>query len=102
MAVAILARDLHVVIKELGGNDVAYDVHIRRAFLRTGLAEGDDVEEMVAVARTLSPSQRAMLDLPAWVIGRTWCRPGVPSCPKCPLLPVCPRLVARADAVAGA
>jgi uncharacterized HhH-GPD family protein len=102
MAVAILARDLQTPIKELGGNDVAYDVHIRRVFLRTGLAEKDDLDEMVAVAPVLSPGQPAMLDLPAWVIGRTWCRPGVPICPECPLLSVCPRLIERAGAVVGA
>lgn len=102
MAVAILARDLHKPIRELGGNDVAYDVHIRRVFLRTGLAQHDDDDEMIAVARQLSPSQPAKLDLPAWVIGRTWCRPGVPSCPGCPLIDACPRLTKRAAGVLGA
>jgi len=38
MAVEILARDLRVPIRDLEGSDIAYDVHVRRVFLRTGLA----------------------------------------------------------------
>ena len=38
MAVEILERDLRVSIKDLQGSDIAYDVHLRRVFLRTGLA----------------------------------------------------------------
>jgi uncharacterized HhH-GPD family protein len=102
MAVEILARDLRVPIRDLEGSDIAYDVHVRRVFLRTGLAERDDLDHLVAVARALSPERPGEIDFPAWNIGRTWCRPGVPLCPECPLLAVCPRLVERADGVSGA
>ena len=68
-----------------------------------GLADTLHIDdEMIAIARQLSPGQPAKLDLPAWVVGRTWCRPGVPTCPECPLLAVCPRLVDRALGIQGA
>jgi hypothetical protein len=50
-----LERDLHVPIADLSGSDVACDVHLRRVFMRTGLAEHDNVDHMVAVARSLHP-----------------------------------------------
>lgn len=53
MAVEILARDLGKPLRQLEGSDVAYDVHLRRVFLRTGLADRDEVGHMVAVARAL-------------------------------------------------
>jgi hypothetical protein len=73
MAVEILARDLGQPLRELIGSDVAYDVHLRRVFLRTGLAERDEVDHMVAVARTLYPDRPGALDPPARDIGRRWC-----------------------------
>ncbi len=101
MAVEILSRDLGIPIRELDGSDVAYDVHLRRVFLRTGLADHDDLDHMVAVGRALNPGRPGALDLPAWDIGRRWCRPADPDCPSCPLNAVCPRLIARGAAVKG-
>lgn len=101
MAVEILSRDLGKPIRELDGSDVAYDVHLRRVFLRTGLADHDDLDHMIAVGRALNPGRPGALDLPAWDIGRRWCRPADPDCPSCPLNAVCPRLIARGSAVKG-
>ncbi|MGH3303967.1 MAG: endonuclease III domain-containing protein [Streptosporangiaceae bacterium] len=102
MAVEILARDLGQPLRELAGSDVAYDVHLRRVFLRTGLAEHDSVDQMVAVARALYPGRPGALDLPAWDVGRRWCRPTNPDCPVCPLITACPRLIERGSQVRGA
>jgi endonuclease III len=102
MATAILARDLKVPIRELEGADIAYDVHIRRVFLRTGITDRDDVDVMVTAARRLNPSNPSALDEPAWLIGRQFCRPGAPLCPSCPLEEVCPKLVAIAAGVTSA
>lgn len=102
MAVEILERDLGVTIRSLHGTNIAYDVHVRRIFLRTGLAARDDLDEMVAAARALHPERPGEMDFPMWLIGRQWCRPGVPLCTECPLFTVCPRLVDRADDVRGA
>jgi uncharacterized HhH-GPD family protein len=101
MAVEILERDLHVPMTELSGSDIAYDIHVRRVFLRTGLAERDDVAHMVAIARTLHPDRPGELDNPAWDIGRRWCTAGTPDCPSCPLVSVCPRYIERGTAVRG-
>ena len=101
MAVEILARDLGKPLRQLEGNDVAYDVHLRRVFLRTGLADRDEVGHMVAVARALYPDRPGALDLPAWDIGRRWCRPTDPDCITCPLNDVCPRLIGEGAGVTG-
>ena len=93
MAVEILERDLGVQVSDLHGSDIAYDVHIRRVFLRAGLAQRDDVDHMVTVARQLHSERPGAMDFPAWMIGREWCRPSNPSCDPCPLGDVCPRLI---------
>jgi len=102
MATEILARDLHVPLRAFETGDVAVDVHVRRVFLRTRLAERDDREHMLACARAANPARPGALDLPTWLIGRTWCHPGVPTCQGCPLDACCPKDLARAVAVFGA
>ncbi|HSH82165.1 MAG TPA: hypothetical protein VLA19_26865, partial [Herpetosiphonaceae bacterium] len=94
-----LERDLQVPIRALEGSDIAYDVHVRRVLLRTGLAERDDLDHMVAVARTAYPARPGAVDFPAWLVGRQWCRAGVPDCPACVLTAVCPKQIARAAMV---
>ncbi len=102
MAVELLERDLGVTVRELGGSDVAYDVHLRRVMLRTGLAERDAVDHMVAVARVLHPERPGELDFPLWDIGRSWCHKTDPQCAPCVLADVCPRDIAAGDVVRGA
>ena len=101
MAVEILARDLRKPLRQLSGGDVAYDVHLRRVFLRTGLAQRDEVGHMVAVARALYPERPGALDLPAWDIGRRWCRPANPDCASCPLTAACARLISAGSRIRG-
>jgi uncharacterized HhH-GPD family protein len=96
MAVEILERDLGVPVRNLERSDIAYDVHIRRVFLRARLADRDDRDVMIAAARQLHPERPGALDLPTWLIGRGWCHPGVPDCATCPLTQVCPKEVERA------
>jgi len=95
MAVEILERDLKVPINEMQGSDVAYDIHVRRVFLRTGLAQRDELDHIVSVARELYPDRPGALDQPAWLIGRQWCKAGTPECITCPLTSVCPKIVYR-------
>jgi uncharacterized HhH-GPD family protein len=102
MAVEILDRDLGIPIRELGGSDIAYDVHVRRVFLRTRLAEYDDLDHMVDVARRANPERPGAIDMPTWLIGRQWCHAGLPDCPACVLRDVCPKDVDRANVVRGA
>jgi uncharacterized HhH-GPD family protein len=101
MAVEILERSLGVTVADLSGSDVAYDVHLRRVFMRTGLAEYDGIDHMIAVARSLHPQRPGELDNPTWDIGRGWCHPRNPDCATCPLMPVCPRFIERGDRVKG-
>ena len=96
MAVEILERDLGVPVRNLERSDIAYDVHIRRVFLRARLVDRDDRDVMIAAARQLHPERPGALDLPTWLIGRGWCHPGVPDCSTCPLTLVCPKEVERA------
>jgi endonuclease-3 len=95
MAVEILERDLRVPILAMEGSDVAYDVHIRRVFLRTGLAQSDELSHIVSVARTLHPERPGEIDMPAWLIGRQWCHAGTPDCGACPLNFECPKIVSQ-------
>jgi endonuclease III len=95
MAVEILERDLRVPITAMEGSDVAYDVHVRRVFLRTGLAERDDLDHIISVARALRPERPGEIDMPTWVIGRQWCHAGTPDCGSCPLDALCPKIVSR-------
>jgi uncharacterized HhH-GPD family protein len=102
MAVEILERDLRVPMRDMHGSDIAYDVHVRRVFLRTGIADHDDMSHMIQAAREAHPSRPGELDFPAWLIGRQWCRPGSPDCAACPLTDVCPKEVSAAARVRGA
>ena len=96
MAVEILERDLGVRVRNLERSDVAYDVHVRRVFLRTRLADRDDADHIIDVARQLNPTRPGALDLPAWLIGRGWCHAGIPDCSPCPLTEVCAKDIERA------
>lgn len=101
MAVEMLVQNFGVPVQEREGIDVAVDVHVRRVFLRTGLAASHDAKAIIRSARELHPSRPGALDEPAWWIGRKWCRPVRPECPSCPLSSVCPKLIGRASAVRG-
>jgi len=91
MATNILARDFKVKFSDYYSVDVSADVHLRRVFTRLGLiSDGASMEEIIYRARGLHPEFPGLLDLPAWEIGRTWCRPTNPKCGKCYMLKVCP------------
>lgn len=60
--------------------------------------EGNTIDD----GKRLHPKRPGALDLPAWAIGRRWCRPANPDCDACPIGHVCPRFVQRGAAVTGA
>ncbi len=92
MAVNILVRDYRLPISgNREGIDVSYDIHVRKVFLRSGLAANDTEDEIVGAARELNPDYPGELDYPAWVIGRYWCHGKNPECSKCVLDIVCPK-----------
>lgn len=94
MAVELLTRCLGVRVREMERGTVAYDVHVRRVFLRSGLVSRDTPDDVERAAAAASPDAPGMIDLPAWLIGREWCRPTGPLCDSCRLSAVCPRLTA--------
>lgn len=91
MAAEILVRHFGVALLGRECGQVAYDVHVRRVFLRTGLADEDSVSAIEAAAKAACPESPGTLDLPAWLIGRQTCRPRVPDCDGCRLGAVCMR-----------
>jgi uncharacterized HhH-GPD family protein len=98
MAVEILERDLGVPVAALEGTAIAYNRHVRRVFLRTGLAGWDDDAHAMDAAHAAHPERPSALDYPAWAVGHGWCHPTDPICPACPLVTVCPKEITRADA----
>ncbi|MCX8007950.1 MAG: hypothetical protein N3B11_07585 [Coriobacteriia bacterium] len=100
MATEMLVRHLGVRLTGLEDGCVAYDVHVRRVFLRSGLVVRDSVVEVASAARSVEPGDPGSLDLAAWLIGRQHCRPSAPRCDQCPLAGPCARLVSlRPDGV---
>ncbi|MDR3686147.1 MAG: hypothetical protein P4L93_04215 [Coriobacteriia bacterium] len=95
MAVEILTRHFGVDLTGRECGQVAYDVQVRRVFLRSGLVDVDSREAIEAAAAAACPEAPGTLDLPAWLIGRATCRPKRPLCDECRLGAVCPRLVGR-------
>jgi len=95
MTVAILIRHFGVALVGVEHGGVAYDVHVRRVFLRSGLVEADSAREVQAAAKGICPEAPGTLDLAAWLVGREWCRPRDPSCDVCRLAAACPRHVNR-------
>jgi uncharacterized HhH-GPD family protein len=91
MAVEILSRHFGVPLVGRESGQVAYDVHVRRVFLRSGLADEDTLEAIEAAACRAWPEAPGTLDLAAWLVGRQTCRPKAPLCDRCRLGTVCPR-----------
>jgi endonuclease-3 len=95
MAVEILTRHFGVELAGRECGQVAFDVQVRWVFLRSGLVDEDTREAIEAAAAAACPDAPGTLDLPAWLVGREWCRPKAPQCDRCRLGAVCPRLVER-------
>jgi len=94
MAVNILARDFKVGFSDYYSIDISVDVHIRRVFKRLGLITSDATSEQIIYrVRALSPEFPGLLDLPAWEIGRKWCKPSEPNCPECYMYRVCQKFL---------
>jgi endonuclease-3 len=100
MAANILARDFKIPMSDYYSIDISVDVHVRRVFARLGLvAKNASAEELIYTARAIEPSFPGLLDLPAWEIGRHWCKPRRPLCSECYMCRTCP--TARAERPSG-
>ena len=91
MAANILARDFNIRFSDYFSIDISADVHVRRVFERLGLAPEDaTVDQLVYRARSLHPEFPGLMDLPAWEIGRNWCKPNNRDCLSCYITDLCP------------
>lgn len=93
MAVQILTRHMGVRLEGTECGQVAYDVQVRRVFLRSGLVTEDTPGAIESAAAAACPDAPGTLDLAAWLIGRQTCRPMKPECETCRLGAVCLRRV---------
>ena len=90
MATNILIREFKLPIKDKSHIDVSPDVHVRRVFLRLGFIEKNSTNDaLIYSARSLYPDYPGVFDLPAWEVGRNWCKPNNPDCKKCYLNSYC-------------
>ncbi len=85
----LLVRDFGVTLENLYCIDIAYDVHIRRIFLRMGLTDKDNIKDVTSRARQICNEFPGSLTLPFWVAGREYCRPINPKCDECYLSQFC-------------
>ena len=85
----LLVRDFGVTLNNLSCIDIAYDVHVRRIFLRMGLTDKDNIRDVTAKARNICNEFPGSLTLPFWVAGREYCRPTNPNCEECYLNQFC-------------
>lgn len=91
MATNILARDFKIPLGDYYSIDISADVHVRRVFYRLGLTAKDVTgEELIYKARAIHPEFQGLMDLPAWEIGRNWCKPNKPKCDECYMNKLCP------------
>lgn len=95
MAAGILVRHFGVALSDTRSGSVAYDVHVRRVFLRAGLVDEDTPQAVREAAARACPQAPGTLDLATWLIGRDYCRPMEPRCDACRLGRACQRLVHR-------
>jgi len=91
MGAEILMRHFGVNLLGRECGQVAYDVQVRRVFLRSAIAEVDSVDAIERAAAEAYPEAPGTLDLAAWLVGRDWCRPKHPLCDECRLGAVCAR-----------
>ncbi|MBO5462646.1 MAG: endonuclease III [Clostridia bacterium] len=85
----LLVRDLGVEIVDKENINLAYDIHIRRICLRTGLITQDSLKNVIAAGKKIFPEFPGRLTSAFWAIGRDICRPSDPMCTRCPLDSVC-------------
>ena len=91
MAANILIRGFKIPVSDHFSVDISVDVHVRRVFRRLGLIpERASTEQVIYRARELNPEFPGILDLPAWQIGREWCKPKNPRCSECFMEDICP------------
>ena len=88
----LLVRDMEWDIPDKENINIAYDVHIRRICVRTGMAKEDSIKEITKVGKMLFPEFPGRLTSSFWAIGRDICRPQNPMCEICPIREFCEKV----------
>lgn len=90
MATNILACFFQVSMSDHYSVDISVDRHIKKVFKRLGLVSPEAEEsQIVFKARAINPEYPGLLDLPAFEIGRNWCKPIDPRCNECYMVDCC-------------
>lgn len=95
----LLIRDMNVDIIDKENIDIAYDIHIRRLFIRIGLVNEDSQEEILSEARKMYPSFPGKLTTAFWTLGREICNFSNPSCLVCPLYQYCDKNIEKSISI---
>lgn len=95
----LLIRDLEKKISNKNAIDIAYDVHIRRIFLRIGLIEKDTENNVLQSARRINKNFPGELTTSFWTIGRKYCHASIPICEACPLNKYCKKIGVKEEAL---
>lgn len=91
MAANILVRDFKIPVSDKFSIDISVDVLVRRVLERLEMVRKKaKPEEIVYFARSVNPEYPGIIDLPAWEIGRNWCKPRKPLCNECYMNECCP------------
>ncbi len=97
MATNILFRHFKISMKDRSSIDISPDVHVLRVFIRCGLIEKQNKNNLkeltIYKARSLSPDYPGRLDYFCWKIGRTVCHKENPDCNNCILNALCPKII---------
>ncbi len=89
----LLVRDLNVQLMDKENINIAYDIHIRRIFLRAGFVEYDTLGDIISAAKKIYPKFPGRLTSAFWAIGRDICRPADPLCLICPIESCCEKKI---------
>lgn len=93
MAINILHREGVLEFEDKRDIDISYDKHVRQIFMRSGLAEKDEIDHIIEIAREENPEYPGELDKPCWYIGKDYCFNDNPLCSICPLSIICEKKI---------
>lgn len=94
MAANILAREFKIPFSDYRSIDISADRHVKRVLCRLGLIPmHPSTEQVIYIARKISPDYPGIIDLPLFYIGRDICHPTDPKCKKCPLEQHCAKII---------
>jgi endonuclease III len=93
MGTNMLARHFHVPMRDYVAIEISPDTHAKRVFYRLGIThDKNDNLDLIYAAKELNPEYPGLFDLPAWMLGESWCRDDKPMCELCYMNDLCPKV----------